>query len=95
MQNTEYLKEYEHFNGECFIKFNIVQNYEDFVTLAVTNQGRISLVDTEKRNAVTVANQLVPTVEYLRENNVITTALALIRENTRKNVQTKQYEKSC
>lgn len=47
MQNTEYLKEYEHFNGEYFIRFNIVQNYEDFVTLAVTNQGKISLIDVD------------------------------------------------
>ena len=42
-----YLPEYEHFDGECLITFNILEvNYDkNVVTVAVTNRGKISVID--------------------------------------------------
>lgn len=47
MKNKFYLKEFEWFDGEDFIKFNIVELKENSITVAVTNRGRISLLDYE------------------------------------------------
>lgn len=47
MHRKYYLNEYKHFDGECYITFNIVSI--DFigrtVNLAITNRGRISVVE--------------------------------------------------
>ena len=42
-----YLKEFQYYNGECFITFNIVNiNTEKMIiTLAVSNQGKVSVVE--------------------------------------------------
>ncbi|MBQ0017434.1 MAG: hypothetical protein KBT30_02240 [Clostridiales bacterium] len=42
-----YLKEFQLFNGECFITFNILDFDTDkmTITLAVTNQGKISQIE--------------------------------------------------
>lgn len=42
-----YLKEFQYYNGECFITFNIVDiNTEKMIiTLAVSNQGKISVIE--------------------------------------------------
>ena len=39
------LKEYQHYDGEAFITFNIISLKQSFVTLAITNRGKISIVD--------------------------------------------------
>ena len=43
MKNKFYMQEFEHFNGESFIKFNIVDIGKGTITLAITNQGKITL----------------------------------------------------
>ena len=43
MKNKFYMQEFEHFNGESFIKFNIVDIGKSTITLAITNQGKITL----------------------------------------------------
>lgn len=43
MKNKFYMQEFEHFNGESFIKFNIVDMGKGTITLAITNQGKITL----------------------------------------------------
>lgn len=47
--NDYYLKEFEYFNGIDFIKFNITDLNVVFnkITVAVTNCGRISIIDYE------------------------------------------------
>lgn len=42
-----YLKEFQYFNGECFITFNIVDiNTEKMIIkIAVSNQGKLSVID--------------------------------------------------
>lgn len=44
--NNCYLKEYKHFNGDNIVTFNIIEvNFErQEITLAVTNQGKISVL---------------------------------------------------
>lgn len=45
--NKFYLKEFQYFDGEAFITFNIVNLDSDnkTVKLAISNRGRISVVD--------------------------------------------------
>ena len=44
MKNKFYLKEFEYFDGDSFVKFNIVELYEEKkITVAVTKEGRISV----------------------------------------------------
>ena len=45
MRNKLYLKEFKYFDGENFVTFNIVDMKEETVTVAVTNQGKISYLD--------------------------------------------------
>ena len=42
-----YLKEFEYFDGECYITFNIVNiNFEkQTIEVAVTNRGKISVIE--------------------------------------------------
>ena len=42
MKNKFYLKEFEYFDGESFVKFNIVALYDEKnITLAVSKQGKV------------------------------------------------------
>ena len=43
MKNKFYMQEFEYFNGDHFVTFNIVDMTQHTITVAVTNQGRISL----------------------------------------------------
>ena len=43
MKSKFYMQEFEYFNGEHFVTFNIVDMTQHTITVAVTNQGRISL----------------------------------------------------
>ena len=44
MKNKFYLKEFEYFDGESFVKFNIVALYgEKNITLAVSKQGKVTV----------------------------------------------------
>ena len=45
MKTLTPMKEYQHYDGEAFITFNIVNLEENNVTLAVTNRGKISIAD--------------------------------------------------
>ena len=45
MKNKLYMKEFECFDGENFVTFNIVDLKEETITVAVTNQGKISYLD--------------------------------------------------
>ena len=45
MKNKMYLKEFEYFDGEKIVTFNIVEMKEKSITVAVTNQGKISLLE--------------------------------------------------
>lgn len=47
MKTLTPMKEYQHYDGEAFITFNIVNLEENNVTLAVTNRGKISIADYE------------------------------------------------
>ena len=42
-----YLKEYNYYDGECFITFNLLGiNFDlNLVSIAVTNRGRISVIE--------------------------------------------------
>ena len=42
-----YLREFEYFDGECYIKLNIVDiNFENkTIKLAITNRGKITVTD--------------------------------------------------
>lgn len=43
MKNKFYMQEFEYFNDEHFVTFNIVNMTQHTITVAVTNQSRISL----------------------------------------------------
>lgn len=45
MKNKLYMKEFEYFDGENFVTFNIVDMKDETITVAVTNQGKISYLD--------------------------------------------------
>jgi len=47
MDKQYYLKEFEYFDGEYYIKFNIVSiNFEKkTIEVAITNRGKISVVE--------------------------------------------------
>lgn len=47
MKNICYLKEFQYFDGEEFITFNIyfLNREKNVVTLVVTNRGKISILD--------------------------------------------------
>lgn len=47
MKNKFYLKEFQYFDGESFVTFNIYDLNESkkTITVAITNQGRISLLE--------------------------------------------------
>ncbi len=45
MKNILNMKEFEHFDGENLVTFNIVDMKDKTVTVAVTNQGKISYLD--------------------------------------------------
>ena len=49
-----YLKEFEYFDGECFITFNIVSiNFErKTIEVAVTDRGKISVIEYDLRQDV-------------------------------------------
>lgn len=50
MENKKYyLKEFEYYDGECFITFNIVNIKLDSqrVDIAVTNRGKISVIECD------------------------------------------------
>lgn len=44
-----YLNEFEYYDGECFIKFNIVNiKFENqTIEIAVTNRGKISVIECD------------------------------------------------
>ena len=46
MKDSYYMKEYQHYDGEAFITFNIIDLNEtkQEVTVAVTDRGRITVV---------------------------------------------------
>lgn len=46
MKDKYFMKEYQHYDGEAFITFNIVEFSElkNEVTVAITNRGRITVV---------------------------------------------------
>ena len=46
MKDSYYMKEYQHYDGEAFITFNIIELNEtkQEVTVAVTDRGRITVV---------------------------------------------------
>jgi len=52
MQNRFYLKEFQFYDGEAFVTFNIVDiNTERMeITVAVTDRGRISLMTYELKS---------------------------------------------
>ena len=45
MKNTYYMNEFQYFNGENYVTFNIVDMKDKTITVAVTNQGKISYLD--------------------------------------------------
>lgn len=45
MKNKFYMNEFKYFDGEEYITFNIIDLNEKTITLAVTNRGKISLID--------------------------------------------------
>ena len=47
MKNKFYMSEFEYFDGEDFVTFNIIDMSEttNKITVAVTNKGKISLID--------------------------------------------------
>ena len=51
MKNKLYMKEFEYFDGENFVTFNIVDMKDKSVTVAVTNQGKISYLDFLKKES--------------------------------------------
>lgn len=46
MRNKFYMKEFQYYDGECFVTFNIVDLNElkSEIQLAVTKQGKISVI---------------------------------------------------
>ena len=51
MKDSYYMKEYQHYDGEAFITFNIIELNEtkQEVTVAVTDRGRITVVSYDIR----------------------------------------------
>ena len=47
MRNKFYLKEFQFFDGEDTVVFNIVAMEDDKITVAVTRSGKISVCDYE------------------------------------------------
>lgn len=45
MKNKFYMNEFKYFDGEEYITFNIIDLSEKNITVAVTNRGKISLID--------------------------------------------------
>ena len=47
MRNKFYLKEFQYFNGENFVTFNIydLNEKKNTITLAITNQGKITVTE--------------------------------------------------
>ena len=46
MRNKFYMNEFEYFDGEKFITFNIIDIKDDkTITVVVTNQGKISMLE--------------------------------------------------
>lgn len=45
MKEKCYLKEFEYFDGEEFVTFNLLELSEDKITVAITNRGKISMVE--------------------------------------------------
>lgn len=45
MRNKFYMKEFEHFDGEKIVTFNIIDMKDETITVAVTNQGKISFLE--------------------------------------------------
>jgi len=45
MKEKCYLKEFEYFDGEEFVTFNLLDLSEDKITVAITNRGKISMVE--------------------------------------------------
>lgn len=47
MKNKFYLKEFQYYDGESFVTFNIydLNEAKQTITVAITNQGKISLVE--------------------------------------------------
>ena len=45
MKERCYLKEFEYFDGEEFVTFNLLDLSEDKITVAVTNRGKIKMVE--------------------------------------------------
>ena len=45
MKNKFYMNEFKYFDGEEYITFNIIDLNEKTITLAVTNRGKISLIN--------------------------------------------------
>ena len=47
MKNLFYMKEFQYFDGEEFITFNIVDVnlHKNVITVAITNRGRISVLE--------------------------------------------------
>lgn len=52
MKNKFYLTEFQYFDGEDTVTFNIVDlnKSRDIITVAVTRQGKISLIDYDLRS---------------------------------------------
>ncbi len=46
MKNKFYMKEFQYYDGECFVTFNIVDQRElkGEISVAITRQGKISVV---------------------------------------------------
>ena len=44
MKNKFYMKEFQFFDGDDFITFNIIDLNQDKITVAVTNRGKISML---------------------------------------------------
>ncbi len=38
-----YLKQFQHFDGECFITFDILDIKEDYITVVVSKQGKLTV----------------------------------------------------
>ena len=45
MKNKFYMKEFQFFDGDDFITFNIIDLNQDKITVAVTNRGKISMLE--------------------------------------------------
>ncbi len=46
MKNKFYMKEFQYYDGECFVTFNIVdlRELKGEISVAITRQGKISVV---------------------------------------------------